>query len=177
VSALEYDAGGTKGRWISAALSSDLKPHEPALRFLQRARDPAGIPPPRRFETDSEILYDCLIRWSRPPWPGMKVDASEPHRHLRPHAQAPRVAIPADPSAPRTINHRVRWVLRFYTCAVISTDGSQLLADRKSLKVFLLPAAWPGRRHHWQPAERESLCTRQFEIGRGRSRRTIARTS
>jgi integrase len=140
--------------------SSDLKLIEPAIAFLhehamQRAYTDETL------RTYSEILYDWFdsLEQSHVPWG--EVDASDliayRDRMLkRPSAHTGR------PYSPRTINLRVRGVLRFYTWAVrhgwLPTSPLTALAAG-----FPLARRTWHSRHYWQPAERSLFVLRQFE--------------
>ena len=142
--------------------SSDMRLLEPAVAFLhehaiQRACTPETV------RTYSEILYDWFdsleqtgIAWS-------DVDASD--------LVAYRDRMLKEPSShtgrafsPRTINHRVRGVLRFYAWAVRHgwLRSSPLAAPAADIP--LARRAWRSqRRHYRQPIDRSVFVLRQFE--------------
>ncbi len=141
--------------------SSDLKLIEPAIAFLhehaiQRAYTAETL------RTYAEILYDWFDSLEQSGVSWGEVDAGDliayRDRMLKqPSAHTDR------PFSPRTINLRVRGVLRFYMWAVRHgwLRNSPLVALAGG---FPLPRrAWHGRHHYWQPVERSLFVLRQFE--------------
>jgi integrase len=142
--------------------SSDMRLLEPAVAFLhehaiQRAYTTETV------RTYTEILYDWFgsLEQRRIAWG--EADASD--------LIAYRDRMLKEPSAhtgrgfsPRTINHRVRGVLRFYAWAVRHgwLRSSPLAAQSAD---FPLPRRTWGsqRRHYWQPIDHSVFVLRQFE--------------
>lgn len=141
--------------------SSGMRLLEPAVAFLhehaiQRACTAETL------RTYTEILYDWFdsleqsgITWS-------DVDASDliAYRDRMLKQPSPHTG---RPYSPRTINHRVRGVLRFYAWAVRHSwlRSSPLTAHAADFP--LARRAWGGRRHYWQPVDRSLFVLRQFE--------------
>lgn len=142
--------------------SSDMQLIEPAVAFLhehaiQRAYTADTV------RTYTEILYDWFdsleqrgIRWT-------EVDVSDlityRDRMLKKPSEHTGRAFSA-----RTINHRVRGVLRFYAWAVRHEwlQGSPLASHAADFP--LVRPTWRGRRrHYWEPIERSVFVLRQFE--------------
>jgi integrase/recombinase XerD len=141
-------------------LSSDLKLIEPAIGFLhehamQRAYTDETL------RTYSEILYDWFDSLEQSDMAWSEVDASDliayRDRMLkRPSAHTGR------PYSPRTINLRVRGVLRFYTWAVRHRWLASSPLTALAAGFPLARRAWHSRQY-WQPAERSLFVLRQFE--------------
>lgn len=141
--------------------SSDMRLIEPAIAFLhehaiQRAYTTETL------RTYAEILYDWFDSLEQSGVVWSDVDASDliayRDRMLkRPSAHTGR------PFSHRTINLRVRGVLRFYVWAVRHAwlPNSPLIA--LSAGFPLVRHAWRGQRHYWQPVERSLFVLRQFE--------------
>lgn len=140
--------------------SSDLKLIEPAVAFLhehamQRAYTDETL------RTYSEILYDWFDSLEQSDVAWGEVDASDliayRDRMLRRSS-----AHTGRPYSPRTINLRVRGVLRFYTWAVRHGWLASSPLTALAAGFPLARRAWHGR-HYWQPAERSLFVLRQFE--------------
>ena len=140
---------------------SDLRLIESAIAFLhehaiQRAYTAETL------RTYAEILYDWFDSLEQSGVAWSEVDASDliayRDRMLKhPNAHTGRSY------SPRTINLRVRGVLRFYTWAVRHgwLRSSPLIALAAGFP--LARRAWRSRHHHWQPVERSLFVLRQFE--------------
>jgi site-specific recombinase XerD len=140
--------------------SSDLKLIEPAIAFLhehaiQRAYTTETL------RTYAEILYDWFDSLEQSGVVWSDVDASDLIAY-RDRMLKRSSSHTGRPFSPRTINLRVRGVLRFYVWAVRHAwlPSSPLIA--LSAGFPLARHAWRGR-HYWQPAERSLVVLRQFE--------------
>jgi integrase/recombinase XerD len=141
--------------------SSDLKLLESAIAFLhehaiQRAYTAETL------RTYAEILYDWFDSLEQTAIAWNEVDASDLIAYRDRMLKHPS-SHTGRPFSPRTINHRVRGVLRFYTWAVRhgwlrNSPLTEIAADFP-----LARRAGPGRRHFWQTAERSLFVLRQFE--------------
>jgi len=141
--------------------SSDTRLLEPAVTFLheygiQRACTAETL------RTYTEILYDWLdsLEQSRITW--SEVDTSDLIAYRDRMLKQPS-AHTGRPYSLRTINHRVRGVLRYYTWAV--RNGwlhSSPLAEHAA-DFPLARHHWGRRRHYWQPVDRNLFVLRQFE--------------
>lgn len=142
--------------------SSGMQLLEPAVAFLhehaiQRAYTAETV------RTYAEILYDWFDSLEQSGVDWREVDASD--------LIAYRDRMLKEPSShtgrafsPRTINHRVRGVLRFYAWAVRHgwLRSSPLAAHAAEFP--LARSTWRSqRRHYWQPIDRSVFVLRQFE--------------
>jgi len=139
---------------------SDMRLIEPAIAFLHEHAFQHAYTT-ETLRTYAEILYDWFDSLEQSGVVWSDVDASDliayRDRMLkRPSSHTGR------PFSPRTINLRVRGVLRFYVWAVRHAwlPSSPLIA--LSAGFPLARHAWRGR-HYWQPAERSLVVLRQFE--------------
>ena len=141
--------------------SSDMQLIEPAICFLhEHAIERAHTA--ETLRTYTEILYDWFdsleqsgISWS-------EVDASDLISYRDRMLQQPSPHT-GRPYSVRTINHRVRGVLRFYTWAART---GWLRSSPLSARAVDFPVArrtLRDRRRSWQPAERSVFALRQFE--------------
>lgn len=141
--------------------SSDLKLIEPAIAFLhehaiQRAYTAETL------RTYAEILYDWFDSLEQSGVAWGEVDASDLIAYRDRMLKHPS-SHTGRPFSPRTINHRVRGVLRFYTWAVRHGWLRNSPLTEIAAGFPLARRAWRGRRHYWQPAERSLFVLRQFE--------------
>jgi len=142
--------------------SSDMRLLEPAVAFLhehaiQRACTPETL------RTYTEILYDWFdsLEQSGIAWDAVDVSDLVAYRDRmlkQPSAHT------GSAFSPRTINHRVRGVLRFYVWAVRNGWLRSSVLTAHAADFPLARRAWGHhRRHYWQRVERSAFVLRQFE--------------
>ena len=140
--------------------SADMRLIEPAISFLhQQAIECACTP--ETLRTYTEILYDWFDALEQSGILWNEVDASDLIAYRNRMLERPSPHTDRAYSV-RTINHRVRGVLRFYTWAVRNEwlPNSPLISRAEDFR--LTRAAWPGRRHA-RDVERSVFALRQYE--------------
>jgi integrase/recombinase XerD len=149
--------------------TSDMKLIEPAVAFLhehsiQRAH------PADTLRTCAEILLDWFntLEQNRTIWSDADAVDLVAYRNRMLSAPSPRTQ---RPYSVRTIDHRVRGVLRFYEWAVRhSWLSSSELTGRDT--DFTVTPRYDGARHHDRAGDRGIFLLRQFESQSGRGPRS-----
>ena len=142
-------------------LSAEMRLIEPAVIFLhehviERAHTADTL------RTYTEILYDWFdsleqsgLRWE-------DVDATDllAYRDRMLRQPSPHTG---RPYSVRTINHRVRGVLRFYAWAVRTGWLHSSPLGVRDADFHVARRAWDGRHRHWRQVEQSLFVLRQFE--------------